>query len=79
MRYSHGNFVQQWLNGENEPFSRERVERAVARMSPRQRQDLRQIAVDSCIRVMRDSNNRALRAQAYAALVKLGVVRSGQR
>jgi hypothetical protein len=54
---------------------REEGERAVARMTDRERGELRQVVVSTAAEVMRDCPDRAVRAKGYDVLVKMRVVR----
>ena len=55
--------------GRFEPFRK-----FLASMNEQERKEVRQIVVDSCAAIMRDSNTPALRANAFKMLVRLGVV-----
>lgn len=54
---------------------RERVDRAVARMTDQERGELRQVVVSTAAEVMRDCPDREVRAKGYDVLVKMRAVR----
>ncbi|MEZ0021231.1 hypothetical protein ABIE76_005878 [Sinorhizobium fredii] len=56
-------------------LNRHRLERGLALLTPDEQHRLRQDVVTTCIAVMRDCDDPAVRSEAYDVLLKLGVVK----